>query len=161
MKSMLLLTCVVIICAASFGQSAQPAQSSSDPELQAVIAKSRAFLEAEKAKDVTALNDLLAENFHSVDMAGDLGSRQEMLGATKEGFLKDFLFYEPQGFRVDNDSVMVSYSTAITLSDAMIKQLAEDNLTFPRYFKVSDLWVRQGSDWKLKFEQTTPVRVMY
>jgi hypothetical protein len=161
MKSSFLLTCVLIFCAASFGQSAQSSQPSSDPEAQALIAKSRTFLEAEKSKDVTALNDLLADNFRSVDMAGDVGGRQEMLGATKEGFLKDFLFYEPQAFRIDNDSIVVSYNTAITLSDAMIKQLAEDNLTFPRYFKVSDLWVRQGSDWKLKFEQTTPVRVMY
>jgi hypothetical protein len=28
----------------------------------------------------------------------------------------------------------------------------------PRYQKVSDLWVKQGSDWRLKFEQATPVR---
>jgi hypothetical protein len=158
MKSILACAFVLIFFAACFAQSAQP---SSDPELQALISKSRAFLEAEKSKDVSAMNDLLADDFRSVDMAGDLGSRQGMLGAAKEGFLKDFLFYEPQGFRIDNDSIMVSYNTAITLSDAMIKQLAEDNLAFPRYFKVSDLWVRQASDWKLKFEQTTPVRVMY
>jgi hypothetical protein len=147
-----------MFCAASLAQSTQPPSA---PEAQALIAKSRTLLEAEKSKDVAALNDLLADNFRSVDMAGDLSGRQEMLGAAKEGFLKDFLFYEPQEYRIDNDSIMVSYSTAITLSDAMIKQLAEDNLTFPRYFKVSDLWVRQGNDWKLKFEQTTPVRVMY
>ena len=158
MKSVLLLVCVLMFCAASLAQSTQPP---SDPEAQALIAKSRTFLEAEKSKDVAALNDLLADNFRSVDMAGDLSGRQEMLGAAKEGFLKDFLFYDPQEFRIDNDSIMVSYSTAITLSDAMIKQLGEDNLTFPRYFKVSDLWVRQGNDWKLKFEQITPVRAMY
>jgi hypothetical protein len=56
---------------------------------------------------------------------------------------------------------LISYNMAISLSEAAIKQLAEDNLVFPRYSKVSDLWVRQGSDWKLKFEQTTPVRIMY
>jgi hypothetical protein len=158
MKSSLLLAVVLIFCAACFAQSAQ---SSSDPEAQALIAKSRSVLEAEKSKDVTALNNLLADNFRSVDLAGDFGSRQEMLATAREGFLKDFLFYEPQAFRIDNDSILVSYSTAITLSDSAIKQLAEDNLTWPRYSKVSDLWVRQGSDWKLKFEQTTPVRIMY
>jgi hypothetical protein len=31
----------------------------------------------------------------------------------------------------------------------------------PVYNKVSDLWVRQGGDWKLKFEQVTPMRSMY
>jgi hypothetical protein len=158
MKSILLLVCVLMFCAASLAQSAQ---SSSDPEAQALIAKSRSVLESEKSKDVSTLSDLLADNFRSIDLAGDFGSRQEMLATAREGFLQDFLFYEPQAFRIDNDSVLVSYNMAITLSDSAIKQLAEDNLVFPRYSKVSDLWVRQGSDWKLKFEQTTPVRIMY
>jgi hypothetical protein len=157
-KSILLLVCVLMFCAASLAQSAQ---SSGDPEAQALIAKSRSVLETEKSKDVSTLSDLLADNFRSIDLAGDFGSRQEMLATTREGFLQDFLFYEPQAFRIDNDSVLVSYNMAITLSDAAIKQLAEDNLVFPRYSKVSDLWVRLGSDWKLKFEQTTPVRIMY
>jgi hypothetical protein len=158
MKSILLLVCVLMFCAASLAQSAQ---SSSDPEAQALIAKSRSVLESEKSKDVSTLSDLLADNFRSIDLAGDFGSRQEMLATAREGFLQDFLFYGPQAFRIDNDSVLVSYNMAITLSDSAIKQLAEDNLVFPRYSKVSDLWVRQGSDWKLKFEQTTPVRIMY
>jgi hypothetical protein len=158
MKSISLLVCVLMFCAVSLAQSAQ---SSRDPEAQALIAKSRSVLETEKSKDVSTLSDLLADNFRSIDLAGDFGSRQEMLATTREGFLQDFLFYEPQAFRIDNDSVLVSYNMAITLSDAAIKQLAEDNLVFPRYSKVSDLWVRLGSDWKLKFEQTTPVRIMY
>jgi hypothetical protein len=158
MKSISLLVCVLMFCAVSLAQSAQ---SSRDPEAQALIAKSRSVLETEKSKDVSTLSNLLADNFRSIDLAGDFGSRQEMLATTREGFLQDFLFYEPQAFRIDNDSVLVSYNMAITLSDAAIKQLAEDNLVFPRYSKVSDLWVRLGSDWKLKFEQTTPVRIMY
>lgn len=158
MKSLLLLACVVVLCVASFAQSAQP---SADSEAQSLIAKSRNVLEAEKAKDIAALSSLVADNFRSIDLAGDIESRQEMLGQAKEGFLKDFLFYEPQAFRIDNDSILVSYNVAVTLSDAAIKELAEDNLTWPRYSKISDLWVHQGSDWKLKFEQTTPVRAMY
>jgi hypothetical protein len=140
---------------------AQSSPQSTDPEAQGLVAKSRAVLEAEKTKDVSALNNVLAEDFRSIDLAGDSSSRKEMLGAAQEGYLKDFLFYEPQAFRVDDNSVLVSYNVAITLSDAALKELAEDNLTWPRYSKVSDLWVRQGGEWKLKFEQVTPVRVMY
>ncbi|HJT69608.1 MAG TPA: nuclear transport factor 2 family protein [Terriglobales bacterium] len=153
-----LSTCLLIFSIASFAQSVP---QSSDPDAQALIAKSRAVLDAEKTKDVDALNNLLAEDFRSIDLAGDLSSRREMLGSAKEGFIKDFVFYEPQAFRIDNDSVLVFYNSAITLTDAVIKQLAEDNLTLPRYSKVSDLWVRQGGDWKLKFEQVTPIRPMY
>jgi hypothetical protein len=154
----LALACMLIFCVASFAQSAPQA---SDPDAQSLIAKSRAILEAEKAKDVATLNDLLAEDFRSIDLAGDFSSRREILGSAKEGFLKEFIFYEPQALRVDDDSILVFYNSAITLSDAVVKELAEDNLTLPRYSKVSDLWVRQGGDWKLKFEQVTPIRPMY
>ena len=150
--------CMVIFCAWSF---AQTATQSSAPDAQTFIAKSRSVLEAVKAKDAASLNGLLADDFRSVDMAGDSGSRNEMLGLARDGFLKDFIFYSPQALRIDDDSMLVSYNSAITLSDTATKELAEDNLTYPRYFKVSDLWVRQGGDWKLKFEQSTPVRIMY
>ena len=150
--------CILIFCIASFAQSASP---SNDPDAQALIAKSRSVLEAEKGKDVAALNRVLADDFRSIDIAGDIGTRKEMIGSAQEGFLKDFLFYSPLVFRIDNNSVVVSYDSAIGLSDAALKQLAEDNLTWPRYSKVSDLWVRQGEEWKLKFEQVTPIRAMY
>ena len=158
MKSVFVLSSVIILCAASFAQAAAP---SSDADAQAMIAKSRAVLEAIQVKDVETLDRLLADNFRSVDLAGDFGSRQEMLGSAHEGFLKDFLFYNPQTFPIDNDSILVSYNTANTLSDAALEELVDDNITWPRYSKVSDLWVRQGSEWKLKFEQITPVRAMY
>lgn len=150
--------CILILCAA---WSAQAASQSSAPDAQAFIAKSRAILEAEKAKDAAALNGLLADDFRSVDMAGDAGSRNEVLGTAKDGFLKDFLLYSPQALRIDEDSMLVTYNVVLTLSDNAQKELAEDNLTWPRYSKVSDLWVRQGEDWKLKFEQVTPIRIMY
>lgn len=158
MKSLFLLASLVVFCAGAF---AQTAPQSNDPDAQALIEKSKAVLDAIKTKDVQTLNGLLADNFRSVDMAGDFSSRQEMLGVAHEGFLKDFLFYRPQAFRIDNDSVLVSYNTAITLSNTMLQELAQDNLTWPRYSKISDLWVREGVDWKLKFEQSTPVRAMY
>src|SRR6267154_3053857 len=154
MKSFAFLASVMIFCAASFAQA--PPQAN-DAGAQAMITKSKSVLEAMKAKDASTLNGLLANDFRSVDMAGDLGSRQEMIGSAHEGLVKDFLFYAPQALPIDNDSILVSYNTAITLSDAALKELAQDNLTWPRYSKVSDLWVRQGGDWKLKFEQVTPV----
>lgn len=157
MKTISLVSSVLIICAACFAQTAQ----SNDTEVQALIEKSKSVLEAMKAKDAQSLNGLLAQNFHSVNLAGEMGTRQEMLGSAHEGFLKDFLFYNPQAMRIDNDSVMVSYDTVVILSDEAMKELAEDNITWPRYSRVSDLWVRHDGDWKLEFEQITPIRAMY
>jgi hypothetical protein len=150
--------CMLVFSVASLAQSAP---QSNDPEMQSLIAKSRSVLEAEKAKNVDALNGLLAEDFRGIDLAGEFSGRGEFLGSAKQGFLKDYVFYEAQAFRVDNDSMLVFYNSAVTLSDAVMKELAQDNLTFPRYSKVSDLWVRQNGDWKLKFEQVTALRPMY
>lgn len=158
MKPLLVLSSLIVLTTASLAQA--PA-SSSDTDAQALIEKSKAVLEAMKSKDAQLLNELLADNFRSIDLAGDSGNKRELLGAAQGGFIKDFLFYEPQTFRIDNDSVMVTYNSAITLSDEMLSELAQDNITWPRYSKVSDLWVRQGGDWKLTFEQITPVRAMY
>src|SRR5579864_4191049 len=121
MKSLSILACLMILCAAGF---AQAAPASNDADAREAIAKSKAVLEAIKAKDVQTLNGLLADNFRSVDLAGDIDSRQELLGAAHAGFVKDFLFYNPQSFRIDNDSVLVSYNSAITLSDEMLTELA-------------------------------------
>ena len=157
MKTFFVLVCLAVFSATSFAQGAP----SNDADVEALIGKSRAVLEAMKGKDPAALNALLAEDFHSIDMAGDLGSRQEMMGASQGGFIKDFFFYGAHAVRIANDSIIVTYNSAVSLSDEVLKELADDNLTWPRYCKVSDLWVRQNGEWKLKFEQVTPVRAMY
>jgi hypothetical protein len=158
MKWLCILALAIVFGAAALAQTALP---SSDSNAQALIRKSKSVLEAMKAKDPQTLNGLLAQNFHSVNLAGEVDNRQEMLGAAHEGFMKDFLFYNPEVLRIDNDSAVVSYETAVTLSDQALKDLAEDNLTWPRYSRVSDLWVRHEGDWKLEFEQITPIRAMY
>jgi len=117
MKSFAFLASVLIFCAASFAQA--PPQAN-DAGAQAMITKSKSVLEAMKAKDASTLNGLLSNDFRSVDMAGELGSRQEMIGSAHEGLVKDFLFYAPQVLQIDNDSILVSYNTAITLSDAAL-----------------------------------------
>ncbi|HEY7353816.1 MAG TPA: nuclear transport factor 2 family protein [Terriglobales bacterium] len=155
MKSLFTLAALGVLCAVSY---AQGARQSNDPDAQAVIGKSRAVLEAIKGKDAKSLGALLANDFRSIDLTGDFGGRQEMLGSAQEGFLKDFLLYNPQAFRIDNDSMLVSYNTAITPAEAFQEEMSEDNVVWPRYSKVSDLWVREGGEWKLKFEQTTPLR---
>lgn len=157
MKSIFVLLSAIILCVGGFAQT----PDSTEADAQALIAKSKAVLEAMKAKDPQALNGLLADDFRSIDLAGDSGSRKEMLEPAQDGYLKEFLFYNSQTFRIDDHSILVSYNMAVTLSESRLEELVDDNITWPRYSKVSDLWVRQDGDWKLKFEQVTPVRAMY
>jgi hypothetical protein len=128
---------------------AQPA--SSDPVAETLIAKSKAVPEAVHAKDVKSLSALLADDFHMVASEGHLRDRGELLGAAEEGAFRDYMIYDPQVLRVDSDSSIVTYNLIVTMMEG-------DDVLVPRYQKVSDLWVRQGDDWRLKFQQATPLR---
>jgi hypothetical protein len=52
---------------------------------------------------------------------------------------------------VDDNAVILTYK-------GILRQLEGDDVLAPRYQHFSDLWVRQGNQWKLKFRQSTPRR---
>lgn len=116
-----------------------------------LIEKSKAVSAAEKAKDVETLKTLLAPDFRSIGSEGKSHEKSDLLGDAKDGNLKDFTFYDPQVTQIDSGVALVTYNLIVTMPEG-------DDLRAPRYQKISDLWVRLGSDWRLKFEQSTPLR---
>ena len=154
MKNLLSILFGIAFCAAGLAQTAsQP--GTPDPLTEMLIAKSRAVPQAVHGKDVKALNELLAADFKIVGSEGRLHDRGELLGAAQEGALHDFMFYNPQLIKIGDDSAVVTYNLIVTMPEG-------DDLFAPRYQRISDLWVRQGNsnnnDWRLKFEQATPLR---
>jgi hypothetical protein len=154
MKKFLSILFGITFCAAGLAQTAsQPGPP--DPLAEMLIAKSKAVPQAVHAKDVKALNELLAADFKIVGSEGRLHDRGELLGAAQEGALHDFMFYNPQLIKIGDDSAVVTYNLIVTMPEG-------DDLFAPRYQRISDLWVRQGDgtskDWRLKFEQATPLR---
>ena len=154
MKKLLSILFGIAFCAAGLAQTAsQP--GTPDPLTEMLIAKSKAVPQAVHAKDVKALNELLAADFKIVGSEGRLHDRGELLGVAREGALHDFMFYNPQLIKIGYDSAVVTYNLIITMPEG-------DDLFAPRYQRISDLWVRQGNgtsnDWRLKFEQATPLR---
>lgn len=141
-------TMVVVICCALSGFTHAQAVS---PITDTLIAKSKAIPQFMKAKDVEGLKSLLADDFRIVGSEGRVHEKGEILGAAQEGALRDFMFYNPQVIQVDVDTALVTYNLIVTMPEG-------DDLLSPRYQKISDLWVRQGDDWRLKFEQSTPLR---
>jgi hypothetical protein len=118
---------------------------------QALIAKSRAVMESLKSKDPAMLKTLLADDFRTISSDGNIYGKGELLGAAQEGDLKAFTMYAPQVIAIDDHSALVTYNTIITMPEG-------DDGFAPRYQKISDLWVKHGDDWQLKFEQSTPLR---
>jgi hypothetical protein len=154
MKKLLGILFGIAFCAAGLAQTASQT-GTPDPLAEMLIAKSKAVPEAVHAKDVKALNELLAADFKIVGSEGRLHDRGELLGAAQEGALHDFMFYNPQLIQIGDDSAVVTYNLIVTMPEG-------DDLFAPRYQRISDLWVRQGNgtstDWRLKFEQATPLR---
>ena len=141
-------TIVVVICGALSGFAhAQAVGSLTDT----LIAKSKAIPQLMKAKDVEGLKSLLADDLRIVGSEGRVHEKGEILGAAQEGALRDFMFYDPQVIQIDADTALVTYNLIVTIPEG-------DDLLSPRYQKISDLWVRKGNDWRLKFEQATPLR---
>ncbi len=146
MKTLLGLLIVALFTAAGLAQTT-PQNGDAD----ALIAKSRAVYQAVKTKDVAGLKTLTSEDFRIVSSEGKLHERGELLGAAQEGAVRDVMFYDPQVNQIDSGAAVVTYNLIITMPEG-------DDLLAPRYQKISDLWVRQGSEWRLKFEQATPLR---
>jgi hypothetical protein len=140
----------VLMVPDAVAQSAPPSQDSSSLAQQ-LIAKSKSVLQNMKSKDVTAVNALLSNDVRIVGSDGKLHEKGELLGAAREGGLRSFQFYDAEVVPIDSDSAIVTFNLIVVMPEG------DDDLA-PRYQKISDLWVRQGDDWHLKFEQATPLR---
>jgi len=149
MKSASALPILILLCIASFAQPTPPAQA--DLLSQDLIAKSQSLMQAEKSKNVQALKNAITDDFRMVSSDGKEYDRGELLGTAEEGALRDFMFYAPQVTSIDSDSALVTYNLIVTMPEG-------DDQIAPRYQKISDLWVRQGGEWRLKFQQATPLR---
>jgi hypothetical protein len=142
----------LISCIASTGsaQTGTPSRES-DPLAQELTAKSARVQTLRKTKDVAGLKSLLAPDFVEIGSAGRLHAISEFLDDAQDGALRDVSSYDLHVTPIDAQTTLVTYN--------MIASMVEgDDVISPRYLKVSDLWVKQGDDWRLKFEQATPLR---
>lgn len=141
----------VLLSTSALAQAGE-GKENSGPLVQALMEKSNEVYSLRKSKDVNGIKTLLADDFDYVGGDGRLHHRDELLGDMQDGTLHDFRLYEPQAVQIDSGTALVTYSAIIDMREGDEPGMA------PRYQKVSDLWVRQGNDWRLKFEQATPLR---
>jgi hypothetical protein len=130
------------------GQSTE----SSGSLAQVLMEKSNEVYSLRKSKDVNGIKSLLTDDFDYVGGDGRLHHRDELLGDMQDGTLRDFKLYEPQAVQIDSNAALLTYNAILDMREG------DDPGMAPRYQKVSDLWVKQGDSWRLKFEQATPVR---
>jgi hypothetical protein len=138
---------IVLLSGTAFAQTAKPLS----PLEQALIDNTKAIPEAQKTKNAEFLKRTLTDDFRVVGSEGRLHDREEFIGDAADGTLKDYSVYNLRVLPVGDNADIVTY-------DAVIQMPEGDFDVAPRYQYFSDLWVKQGDQWKLRFQQATPRR---
>ncbi|MGA7382381.1 MAG: nuclear transport factor 2 family protein [Terriglobales bacterium] len=118
---------------------------------QILIGQTQAVFQAQKSKDGDALKRLVTDDFQQVGSEGKLHDRDDLIGDAKDGKLTDYSLYNLKVLPVDDNAAIVTY-------DAIIHMTEGDDLLAPRYQHFSDVWVKQGEQWRLRFQQATARR---
>jgi hypothetical protein len=145
---------LLTVCCLGLAVWAQTAASSAQlsPLDQKLIANAKAVLQAEKDKNVTFLSQTLAPDFVAVGSEGKLHDRSEILESAQSGELHDFSAYNFRVLPVHEGVVLVTYDCVIHMPEGDAPGMA------PRYQHLSDLWVKEGDEWRLRFQQATAAR---
>ena len=145
------IACVWCFSVASFAQPSGQAKPLSELE-QTLITNTKAIPEAQKTKDVAVLKRMLTDDFVAVGSEGHLHDKEEILGSAHEGELKDYYAYNLRVVPVNDEAAIVTYDCVIHMPEGDAPGMA------PRYQHISDLWVKQGDQWRLRFQQATAAR---
>jgi hypothetical protein len=146
---------LVLLCLSSYslaGPAPVGARSSDDakpqsPAAEQLIILEKALPEAQKKHDRDFYKRTLTDDFVSVGTDGKVHPREEILGDLASTQLSEYRPYNIQVVPLNEGAAVVTY-------DAIVRMAHYDDET-PRYQHISSIWVKQGEQWRLKFQQAT------
>jgi hypothetical protein len=146
---------LVVLCLSffSFVRLAPVGAHSSDdaktlnPTAEELIALEKALPDAQKRHDRDFYKRTLTDDFVSVGTDGKVHPREEILGDLPSTQLTEYRPYNIQVVPLNEGAAVVTY-------DAIVRMEHYDDET-PRYQHISSIWVKQGDQWRLKFQQAT------
>jgi hypothetical protein len=142
---------IVFVAATSFAQNSSSPAEPGSPLDQALIKRTKAVLDAQKNRDADFLRHTLSEDFAEVGSEGHVHPKEEFVDRAREGELKDYSLYDFRVRAIDQNTAIVNYNAIVQMPEG-------DSGAAPRYQIISDLWVKDGDGWKLRFQQATPLR---
>jgi hypothetical protein len=152
MRKLGCIVCLSFFSIAAFAQTLGHQSKPLSPLEQTLIANTNAVPEAQKSRNVDFLKHTLTDDFMSVGSEGKLHDKEEMLTSAHEGELKDFYTYNLRVMPVNDETAIVTYDCIINMPEGDAPGMA------PRYQHISDLWVKQDDQWRLRFRQATAAR---
>jgi hypothetical protein len=147
-----LIGCLLCLSVVGVAQGLRNSSKPLSPLEQTLIANTKAVPEAQKSKNVDFLKRTLTDDFVFVGSEGRLHDKEEIIETAREGELKDFYTYNLRVLPVDDEAAVVTYDCIIHMPEGDAPGMA------PRYQHISDLWVKQDDQWRLRFQQATAAR---
>jgi hypothetical protein len=152
MRKLVSVACFFCFSTVAFAQaSGNPAKPLTQLE-QTLISNTNAVPEAQKTKNIDFLKRTLTDDFVAVGSEGKLHDKVETLESAHDGELKDFYTYNLRVLPVNDNAAIITYDCVIHMPEGDAPGMA------PRYQHLSDLWVKQDDQWRLKFQQATAAR---
>lgn len=133
-----------LLCAAILAVTLAQAQSKPLPAFdQQLIDQQKQFLQAAHAKNLTAVERAIADDFQGIGTNGDFYDKSEVVETAQQGMPKNTRAYEFHVVKLNDDSAVVAYNLIVPGEH-------------PRYRHMADTWAKFEGQWKLKFRQITP-----
>ena len=146
-----LVLCLALLClGAPFRSGAGGLQDTHamGPLAEQLIALEKSLPDAQKRHDREFYKNTLTDDFVSVGADGKVHPKTEILSDLASTDLNEYRPYNLQVVQLNDGAAVVTY-------DAIVRMAHYDDET-PRYQHISSIWVKEGHDWKLKFQQSTP-----
>lgn len=121
------------------------------PLEQQLIEQAKRFADAFANKDANYVKRTLAEDFMAIAKNGDSQNAAEFMG--------DLHFPDKEDKDQKGEGPARRYDfkvLALNPDAALVTYSQIDPGDTPRYLHITDIWVRQAGEWKLKFQQSTP-----
>jgi hypothetical protein len=153
---MVTILLVVLVSAPSFGQTSLPQVPAAaelahppqpkplSPFAQELMQTQRALLDAVHRGDKAYVQNAVADDFRVISTNGDTGTKAELVE-----YVRPAKHEGAQPIVYDFDVVPLSDGAGVVTF-----KIAEPG-GYERYQHISNTWVKEGGQWKLKFEQVT------
>lgn len=131
---------ILLLAALMWTPAAAYAQSAQDGDSARVLALETLWNQAEVAKDASALDHLLADDFTYVDIDGSLQNKAEFLNGIQHPAEHIEI--------IGNDSLKTHvYRDTIIVSGTYHEKGTLNGKAYLHRGRFTDTWVRQGSSW--------------
>ena len=124
--------------------------NSHDSDKARVLSLENAWNEAEKHKDVKAIDGLLASSFSYTDSDGSFMNKQQFLASISAAS------YHPE--QIVNDSMNAqAYDHAVVITGTYRERGTERGKTYTRRGRFTDTWIQESGAWLCAASQETVV----